>query len=443
MDALKFAFEILIVGALALPWLAILIRMFVDEPVAEDRKAPDPRHPWRRPPTDDGPFHLSVVPESVRSAVAAAFVVAIGYLLGSSVSRISRDFFNNDLLLRGLPTEDRIRDEVYRHEYCTEDVLNAEELPVKGHKRLPKSLCGGITADPGTREGADQQVGSISDDGVYIAPTTVSSPLTVTVTATSSERVGTAEITLSPPAVEMSPSTATLTAGQKLRFMATLTPSETKAPALGVPGSAHALVSWMINPSRVPAENREVENKNFSRRVKEMFLLQESDLLLNGQDKVDRLKQFYDQINVLRGAAFNGFILFFLCLFGCGRNAGHNRRHRPFKLIAFSAAGFLVICGAISLLNHWRGRLSFYNEPPLGELVLLLLGVGGFFVIRNAKRDSNYGVTCAIASVLTLISFGGWWWTEIMYNLQVIHSQPELLVTPGSSSSNSRASAAE
>lgn len=91
MDALKFAFEILIVGALALPWLAILIRMFVDEPVAEDRKAPDPRHPWRRPPTDDGPFHLSVVPESVRSAAAAAFVVAIGYLLGSSVSRISRE----------------------------------------------------------------------------------------------------------------------------------------------------------------------------------------------------------------------------------------------------------------------------------------------------------------------------------------------------------------
>jgi hypothetical protein len=32
LDALKFAFEILVVGALALPWLAILSRMFASGP---------------------------------------------------------------------------------------------------------------------------------------------------------------------------------------------------------------------------------------------------------------------------------------------------------------------------------------------------------------------------------------------------------------------------
>src|SRR5580692_2523158 len=102
LDALKFAFEILIVGALALPWLAILVRIFAAEHAS--KRAEDSLH-----------FYLSVVPKSAQTAVTLVMVIAIGYLLGSSVSRISRNFFNDELWWR-LPTEDRIRVEVYSNE---------------------------------------------------------------------------------------------------------------------------------------------------------------------------------------------------------------------------------------------------------------------------------------------------------------------------------------
>jgi hypothetical protein len=65
LDALKFAFEILIVGALALPWVAILYHVFWDDGSA------------------DFEFDLSFVPEGARSAASVALVLAFGYLIGS------------------------------------------------------------------------------------------------------------------------------------------------------------------------------------------------------------------------------------------------------------------------------------------------------------------------------------------------------------------------
>src|SRR5208282_5369763 len=115
MDALKFAFEILIVGALALPWLAILIRMF--SPEAASQK-----------PANSLRVFLSVVPEHAQDAVTAVVIIAMGYLLGSAVSRISRNFFNDELW-GSLPTENQIRDGVYRDEYCGAKLLSDLQLP--------------------------------------------------------------------------------------------------------------------------------------------------------------------------------------------------------------------------------------------------------------------------------------------------------------------------
>ena len=58
LDALKFAFEILVVGALALPWLAILSRMFASGP------------------SSSLPSYLSVLPRPARGTVAVAVVIA-------------------------------------------------------------------------------------------------------------------------------------------------------------------------------------------------------------------------------------------------------------------------------------------------------------------------------------------------------------------------------
>src|ERR1700733_10350137 len=113
LDTLKFAFEILLVGVLTLPAIAVLVEMFPGGASANSS------------------FSLSVVPKQARDAVAVALVVAFGYVLGSAVSRVSRNFFNEDMWWGGwlLPTEHSIREAVYEDEYCKEHILKDIVLP--------------------------------------------------------------------------------------------------------------------------------------------------------------------------------------------------------------------------------------------------------------------------------------------------------------------------
>lgn len=165
-----------------------------------------------------------------------------------------------------------------------------------------------------------------------------------------------------------------------------------------------------------------------------MFRLQEGLLLLNGQDKVVRLKEYADQLDVLRGAAFNGVILFALCLFGClGNLRARLSQHRILKLLMLIPACLLAGYGMYSLWDHWTAKGDTrYSDPPLAEVVLLMLGSVGIYVTLKAKAETArfYVRTSAVAAVLTVMSYGGWCWTEVMYDLQVIHSVPELPKAP-------------
>jgi len=103
MGALTIAFDITIVGALALPWVLLVIHLFFF----------------------DGENRLEDVVDLVtvegRQAVAGVLLFAMTYTLGSAVSRTAKDFFNDDdlyvqarwLLLRVGVTEDRIVASVY------------------------------------------------------------------------------------------------------------------------------------------------------------------------------------------------------------------------------------------------------------------------------------------------------------------------------------------
>ncbi len=87
------------------------------------------------------------------------------------------------------------------------------------------------------------QTGSIDQNGVYLAPTTITNSGTVTVTATSAEDAstfGTAKITLTATAgitVTISPSSATLSQGQAQQFSATVNNASTNS------------VIWSISPT--------------------------------------------------------------------------------------------------------------------------------------------------------------------------------------------------
>jgi hypothetical protein len=321
LDALKFAFEILIVGALALPWVAVLSRMFPGRDALKFG------------------FDLGFVPNGARHGVEIALVVAFGYLLGSAASRFSRDFFNDEIW-QPLPTEDVIRDSVYFDEYCSEQYFPYKYWLEPIHLKPLPDFCPKEKDD----KGQDKTTS----------------------------------------------------------------------------------VSKMSSLSKGQFEG-------FNELVQEVFRLQDSVLLLQGVDRVDRLKQYFDQINILRGAAFNGFILFALSLFGgIGQLRQRYSKHRALVPVFFMPALATIVYTLISFWKHWynapHGR---YSDPPLAEIVILLLAVVGVLIAwtpESAKpgKDMPYVRICCIAAVMMVVSFGSWWWTEVMYDLQVIHSLAEI-----------------
>jgi hypothetical protein len=103
VGTLTIAFDITIVGALALPWVLLAIHLLFFEGENRIEEA------------------LKWVKEQELQAAAGVLLFALTYTLGSAVSRIARDFFNDDdlylqvdgELFRVGMTEDRILASVY------------------------------------------------------------------------------------------------------------------------------------------------------------------------------------------------------------------------------------------------------------------------------------------------------------------------------------------
>jgi hypothetical protein len=103
MGALTIAFDIIIVGALALPWVVLAIHLFYFE--GENRV---------------GSF-LGWLKKQEQPAAVGILLFAMAYTLGSAVTRVAQDIFNDDdlylqidgQLIRWALTEDRILASVY------------------------------------------------------------------------------------------------------------------------------------------------------------------------------------------------------------------------------------------------------------------------------------------------------------------------------------------
>ena len=318
MDSLKFAFDTLVVGALALPWLWLFMRIFFQRGSSgKDIKLP----------------LIGALPDTTRQAVAGVLILALGYFLGAAVSRISSNFFDDDDILHRMATQTSIRRGVYLHEYCdAHSVLVATKLP---------------------------------------------------------------------------------------------------AELVDMPGGQAAFCKK--------------EGEQLEQLMAEFFSLQEGKLLLEGEEKLGRLREFHDQIEILRGAPFNGAILFTLSWFGlCALYRARlpaGRLRIPLKCAAYAPAVACLLLG----LWHMREHFSRLNEPPrnpvvdvtpttnpyeghrdppLAEAVLVLLGVGGLCLRLTDDNPRLFRNICLMAGVLTLIAYGSWWWTEVLYDQQVIHSFP-------------------
>jgi succinate dehydrogenase hydrophobic anchor subunit len=123
MEAIKFAFDTLLVGALALPWLSVLMQMHFPPANQED---------------DRYSALVSALPKHTREVAMSVMVLSLGYFLGAAVWRISDDFFRDPDVLRHMPTEVSIREDVYVHEYCDIPSNTAAATPVPGRLKFGK-----------------------------------------------------------------------------------------------------------------------------------------------------------------------------------------------------------------------------------------------------------------------------------------------------------------
>lgn len=348
MGALTIAFDTTIVGALALPWVVLVIHLFFFR----------------------GERSIAVLLRWVRKlnqpAVAGVLLFAITYSLGSAISRIAQDFFNDDdlhvefptdppLLLRVGVNEERILTSVY----CQ----NTDLLHVAGGSHDTESQ---VTA------------GSVDD---------AADPLTREIRAFKNR-----------------------TSPQDFLCKQTL--------------------SWVVHYKLDAADNW------LYKTATNIFGLQENALMEKGADYTVRLRQLHDQVNVLRGAGFNGVIGFSLCLFAWGAKVRCENPRSKLRWILAVFPGIYLGLTLLALLHHFFDR--GIAEPPYMEYTLLLLGLGGAWLVwrRPAaetdavkKKGAMYSWQkepwrryVLVSLILTAAAIFGWWSTEVIYAEQVIYS---------------------
>jgi hypothetical protein len=194
---------------------------------------------------------------------------------------------------------------------------------------------------------------------------------------------------------------------------------------------------WIVHQTIDPATKQLVTAQWIADQedgAEEIFRFQEATVLLQGTDATERLRQFHDQIMVLRGAAFDGMLAFSLCLFWWSSRFRSWFRYAVLLLYLFP--------GAIATWNHYRGHP---NGPPYMEFTLLTLAASGWHLLwkrRPKKQDPHerHPVHVAPGEIrfaylllslfLTLSAFLAWWATQVLYDEQVIYSYQSLTEAP-------------
>ena len=392
MGAFSIAFDIIIVGALALPWVILVIHLFFSHNESTLKNL------------------FGWVKDQQQPALAGILLFAIAFPLGSVMSRIAQDFFDDDdlhllvfhHLLRVGVTEESIRTDVFCNTFKPEPAATNSAIPPT---QKPEPLNGN---DPNSDE----------------AFTKNCQPSTTT------------DFHLTNPSTEKrepfngDPEIRDSLAAKSERFKST-------DPNCTYTGR------WVIracdqNTHQYITAEWISDQQN---RAGDVFRVHEASVLLKGADATERIRQFHDQIMVLRGAAFNGMLLSSLCMFWWASKFRSRLR--------WAVLFFVVFPGAVASVNH---LLDHAHDPPYMEFTFLSLAAAGGCLLWQRSPHSNethdepgaqHGHThngpreirfiyLFLAAFLTFTAFLGWWATQVLYDQQVIYSYKALSETPTS-----------
>jgi len=158
------------------------------------------------------------------------------------------------------------------------------------------------------------------------------------------------------------------------------------------------------------------------RRILTLFQLEESAVLNQSSDKTERLRQLHERIVVLRGAVFSGFVLFLVCLCAYfARETGHKAHWLR------TGGGILVALGftVFALINGYRDfKNSDIFDLPILEGLLVVITVFGLMLVFRGFENRRFQMKRYPLVVLFFagLAYGGWMWSEIIYDQEVISS---------------------
>ena len=361
--ALSIAFDIIIAGALALPWVLLAIELFFSANVSRVKSL------------------LHWVVKQNQPAVAGVLLFAMTFALGSAVSRIAQDFFDDDdlhvhafhHLFRVGVTESSIRTNVFCKAFKDTDPPKPSE-PSKEKPEQPKTP----TPAPADPIAAKQKEFKDNDPECKYTG----------------------------------------------RWIIRTYDPDTHQPVIVDQSTHQRMTAEWINDQQDLA--------------RDIFYTHEAAVLLKGTDATERIRQFHDQIMVLRGAAFNGLVAFTLCLFWWSAQS--------FPGLGWAASLFYALLGFIALVHHLSE--TPISDPPYMEFTLLVLAgagcailrrytpkgrrVRGKLQVRTGPKAMPFGLV-VLAAFLTVTVSLGWWATQVLYDQQVIYTYKALKLTPADS----------
>lgn len=220
---------------------------------------------------------------------------------------------------------------------------------------------------------------------------------------------------------------------EKIHFEADLVPSHCSSWGAVFTGEKIGLgqrVKWFVRlwVGLSPWTGTESDEAKVE-KILTIFELQEAAVLSQPSDRTESLRQLHERIVVLRGTVFSGLILFLICLFAYfARVNGTSSWIRPTcgAVLAVAFTVFAFLNGYQDLKNH-----NIFDVPVLESIMVVVTIFGVVLVVRkpnNAQfRSKRY---LLIALFFTGLAYGGWMWSETIYDQQVINSFVALQKNP-------------
>jgi len=372
MGAITIAFDTIIAGALALPWLLLVVHLFFPH----------------------GEQHVSELPKRMKEinqpAALAVILFALTYLIGSAVSRTAQDFSNDDdlhLSVTDFPWHPE-------HRYWKGDAGRTEGAATVRSQAAIEATPEAAATGAASKQHLILRVGMIENRvlaAVYCDKGNLPHPKRLT----------------------------TDLAARIQDFVAHQDACE-------------ETTRWHVWFDKDQYE----QEAHLTDDAENIFGYQESALLLQGEDATLRLRQLHDQVMVLRSASFNGLIAGALCLFAWGARLRRERPRSVLRWLAAALPAVICLVALVTVSHHFEERpLSEPPYMEFSLFVLAGGGAWLLWLCpaQPAGGQAEHWAPCrrwlafSILSILLAVTAAlAWWSSEVAYSQQVIYAYDAL-----------------